>query len=403
MPENNVKANSKIPFENFMLSISIFLVALFVGLLMVSQHLTGDYPAHIEFSELIHLDSTFSLPLPHFLYHIILAIFTYLTPLSAKVVSILLMTISITSIVYILWRYIRLHNKTLSPFVLSFLVISLVFITPASILKFNFDNPNFYYAFFHSTPYHNPTYLLSRPFILITTLLSLKYFSETPIPLKTNIIMIMTIVLGALAKPSYLIAFLPAIALFAMWYLYRKQAVQWKSLIFSIIIPSFLLLLWQFLFTYIFDVADKSTSIVFDPLTVLLIYVESANLNTLDILFNLFLTVLFPIVVLLLYPKSRNDSLIQICWLIFLIAVSQAFLFAETGDRLRAGNFLWGGHLATFLLYAVSIITVIKLKLYETRDWRFLIVSFVFLSHLISGILWFYYNWQMPGFNHLYW
>lgn len=402
MSEITHEAESKIPFEKFMLSISILLVAFFVGLLMVSQHLARDYPAHIEFSETINFDTTFSLPVPHFLYHIIIAMLTYLTPLSAKFVSICLMTVSITALVYIIWKYIRIYNKTLSPFLLSFIVISSLIITPASILKFNAENPNFYYTYFHSTPYHSPTYLLARPFFLLMTLLSIKIFSESKISLRTNMLITILLVLGTLAKPNYLIAFLPAIVLLAGWYLYRKQAVQWRSLIFSIIIPSVLLLTWQFSFTYIFDNVGQPTSIIVKPLAVFLIYVESASLNNFDIVLNLFLTILFPLILFILYPKSRSDKLFILSWLIFLVAIFQGYLLAETGERLRAGNFLWGGHFAVFVLYIASIITIIRLNLYQKIDWRFVLLNLIFLSHLLSGILWFYYNWRM-SFSNLYW
>lgn len=395
--------HSKSSLENIILGITLLFVLFFASVMMSSQHLTGDYPPHIEYAQLVQFSPNFSIPLPHFLYHIIVSFFTGVTSFSARTISILLMALCIALIVYILWKYIRLYNQTLSPFWLCLIVITAIIMAPASVLKFNFEDPNFYFTYLHSSPYHNPTFLLARPLVLLTTLLSIKVFDEERLDLRMNLSITLLLIIGTLAKPNYMIAFLPAIVLFAGWHLYQKKHIQWKSLIFGIVIPSILLLLWQFSFTYLFETAYESTSIVINPMAVFFVHMQMANLNRIDILINLFLAIMFPLSLMLMYSEARKDKLFIFSWLIFLVAMSQSYLLAETGDKLAHGNFLWGGHFALFILYVVSVITVAKLKLYSQINGQFVILTTSFLAHLLSGIIWIFYNWHDPGFIQFYW
>lgn len=409
MAETTQVSEAKARFRNFILIITLGLVSLFIGLMLWSQHAGLDYAHQIIWSLEIELNENFRIPqYAHFLYNMLIAIFIAITPFSgvdaAVNFSIIMLTMATVSIAYIVWREIYKISPDLSPFIVMFLVFAMLLLTPANILLFNTENPNLYLAFFHPTPYHNPTFIAARPFMLLLVLLSVQIFDDRALSAKTIFAIVTMLVTASMLKPNSALVFAPALLVLAIWYWYRKQVVQWRTLIFGVLLPTALIIGWQFAFNYFLNPAITSaSSIALKPMAGFMFYVRLGELNGVGTVFlNFLVTILFPLA-LLLYPKIRQEKLFVISWLIFLVAVSQAILFTETGERAGHGNFFWGGHLAIFVLYAVSILMCVKMKIYQQRDWRLWLVVAIFILHLLSGFLWFIYSWRTPGVVPLFW
>lgn len=410
MAEATQELEAKARFRNFILIITLGLVSLFIGLMLWAQHAGLDYAHQITWAMEMELNENFRIPqYAHFLYNLLIAIFMAITPFTevnaAVNFSIVILTMATVSIAYILWREIYKISPDLSPFVVMGLAMATLLLTPANILLFNAENPNLYLAFFHPSPYHNPTFIAARPFMLLLVLLSVQIFDDKALSAKTIFAIVATLVTASMLKPNSALVLAPALFVLAAWYWYRKQAVQWRTLIFGVFLPTTLIIGWQFAFNYYFNPAITTTSsIALKPMAGFMFYVRLGELNGVGTVFlNFLVTILLPFALLIFYPEARRDKLFTLSWLVFMVAASQAFLLIETGERAGHGNFFWGGHLSIFILYAVSILMCVKMKIYQQRDWRFWLVTAIFVLHLLSGVMWFYYSWQTPGIAHLFW
>ncbi|MDQ7037116.1 MAG: hypothetical protein Q9P01_20435 [Anaerolineae bacterium] len=231
-------------------------------MILFSQRGSSDNVIHRQAIELIRFDETFRLPLAHFLYHLSVALLNDINPTSLNLTiyfSVIVLALANTALAGILWYYLQKYTDNFSPYIIMLIILSILLLTPASLLKLNFDNPNYYAAYFHSNPLHNPTFIFARPFTLLLTLMSISIFGQKKLSVLNTITMIIVIVLGILAKPNYIIAFLLALCLFAIWRFFHKQPVQWRSLIFAIAIPAIIILSWQFYITYTVDTTILNT------------------------------------------------------------------------------------------------------------------------------------------------
>ena len=133
--------------------------------------------------------------------------------------------------------------------------LCLLLITPLTL--FTWNSHNLYFGYIGINVYHNPTSVLLKPLALILFLGTVAVFSmgdnETSPKTHTSIpfwlIGALTICCG-LAKPNYIIALLPAVAIFTLFWLRSKKKIDWPGLIGGIGLPAVALLGWQFLATY---------------------------------------------------------------------------------------------------------------------------------------------------------
>lgn len=383
--------------ERIVLIILLLLTALIAYQLLVKHHPYSDYISHIIISERIEFNWSLSPPVPHFLYHVLISLVDAFFPLTREHASILVLTLTSILTTYVLWQYARKEAPYAAPETTGFVVFFTLVLVPASILRFHIQDPNFYYAYFHPAPYHNPTFIAAKPFVLMLSLSSITVFAKKELSIHQQAFLIFALATSTLMKPNYLIAFLPAVILFAAWHLVLKRDMDRFSLIFTLIIPSMLLLLWQFLYTYDFHEADTTSVIIFAPFAVINHFANAAHLDSSsDIFFNLLLSTMYPISFILLYSQARREKLIHISWLTFGISVLQGVLLAESGDRFLNGNFLWGGHFSLFVIYAVTSVTALKLKVHKHQGWRLIVFAIVIVLHLLSGLLWLFFNSTFP-------
>jgi len=256
--------------------------------------------------------------------------------------------------------------------------------------------------------YHNPTYIVVKPFALLTFYFFIRFYDFMKISTKSLskkenkdyikylILFSVTMIISLFAKPSFLQFFIVGMGLFLLVQLFRKQ-IYFSSVIKIGIcfIPSVLIILFQY---FMLLSTDQNEGIIFSPFTVLYLYNST--------LFSLLLLLLFPLFIFFTNLKDlKKDDIYLLTIICYVLSLIQILFFAESGKRLIHGNLLWGYYLATMLLWTYSIKIFIQnwldinnqqidLKMiysHKAKYTRTIKIGFVLLFlHLISGIVYYY-------------
>ena len=208
--------------------------------------------------------------------------------------------------------------------------------------------------------------------------------------------------LATLSKPSYTICILPAVSLCAAWRLLRGGRVRWTVLFAGMIVPATAVLLWQYHWQYnqaAHTINGKTYRIVFHPLAAVSSWSQ-------HVIWKGVLSVVFPATVAVIYaPETWRSVRLRLAWLVFAVASIQFYLIAEEG-READGNFTWGAQIALFILFAESVMLILRRdRLFATCaekskpryaiPWRLALCTTAFACHVAAGI--YYYHHVLTG------
>ncbi len=302
---------------------------------------------------------------------------------------------------------VKKENPNLPPGVL----LSLCLGTPillellAPINIFTLLSRDLYIGYIGINVFHNPTIVILKPISLLLfwiVLDRMRIVNGHTDQRKTTFgfmagLALLTVV-NLITKPNFILCFLPALWLVALIRIWQKEKIAWWLIIAGITIPSILVLVLQYLFTFSID---QTSGIAFAPMQTM----WNFNISTLGAIFRLILSCLFPIVMLFLFFKEiiRNNRLL-IAYVTFIFALLFAYLLVETGPRSLHGNFLWGAEVALFILCVELVLLFIRK--YATifkqsyKDWRFWLSSSTLLLHFLCGIAWYFAEVLRP---HQWW
>jgi len=239
-----------------------------------------------------------------------------------------------------------------------------------------------YFGYFFPNVYHNPTVVLLRPLALALFLAYTRATTGEERRPSRGLLAAVAVLTAAstLAKPSYLICFLPAAALMwaAGWW--RGRRFVPRALL-SSAVPGGVLLAAQSWFLMHSDRMDP-TSIVFAPLWALSCHVhDSLPLLALKAV----LSVLFPAAVLIAYGSAaRQDAALRLAWLTVAVGMAYAYGLAETGRRLEDCNFLWGAQVGVAILFVASARFALAHPATRARRW---VCGVAFAAHAVSGAM----------------
>jgi hypothetical protein len=242
------------------------------------------------------------------------------------------------------------------------------------VFLFSIASHDVYLSYLVPIVYHNPTQQLNKVFTIWIMFLSLPTFlAGRAITWRTGINIGVLCVLSAIAKPSFLIAFLPAVAIWEAKDLVRLPWTRLVRLTATIVVPSVIVLLWQTRIAY-----GSNGSIVIAPFAVV---------NAWEIPVRFSLSLAFPIVVALAAVRTRTwNGRIGFVWVFTMIAIAICLLLAEGGERVGDGNFMWTGQTAAFLAYVESVLFLVSTPLSD--GWKRLSWA-VFATHVVCGALWY--------------
>ena len=258
--------------------------------------------------------------------------------------------------------------------------------------------------------YNSPTYTLLKLVSIPLFFLTIKIFEQS---YSKRLWLVLGIsfftILSAISKPSFIVILLPSICVLAVYRQFLRKYVNWSYLLFGFLLPSAIVLGWQFFNTYgsawsYSNVAlalpnVNPTRIAFAPFTQFIKWEVP-----LDLLFpKLILSILFPLVVYLSYWKfSHKDMVFNFGWLLFIFGCLSTYLFVEIsiggnreGQVIRAGNFMWSGLIGVFVLSITAALFWLRQLLSNFPNGksdivRFCITFLAFLLHIAFGLIWYF-------------
>ena len=212
------------------------------------------------------------------------------------------------------------------------------------------------------------------------------------------------LLLSALAKPSFVQMFLPAIFILAVCKIvqYKMAAIKPVALVAVSLIPVVVLIAWQtWLALYSYGAGagvGAGVGAVDSGIGISFLTVWSAGSP--NVLVSIFLANLFPLTVLLWSMAARKITTADVLsWIMYGVAVAEAAFLIEKGCRMWHANFFWAHNLALFFIWFTAIDKFILLTSEDTEEtvglkhkvW-FYIAATAMSLHLVSGLC---YLWRV--------
>ena len=296
----------------------------------------------------------------------------------------------------------KIQRSNYLPLVVTGLVFSLFFVS--MLYGVGFELPGIwrrYRGVFSPNPYHNATYLATRPFAIVTFFVFVKILKdyEERFCWKDVLFFGVFLFLTTVTKPSFTFILVPAAGLIMLYRLFRKKFSNFKNTLLLGIsfIPTFCALLYQF-FGVFGPVEGEEKGIGFG-------LGKAWSYHCDNIPLAIFLGLAFPLVVLVLnFRELKKDGVFCLAWQITGVSLFEILFLYEKGFRVGHLNFSWGYMhgmffaftAATFLLYKKTFINE-KAELPESRTvgkrkirLLFLLGQWgLFAVHLLLGLLYF--------------
>jgi hypothetical protein len=334
------------------------------------QH-SSDMSAHIFYAEKIR--SVADLTSPHFLFQLLLKAAVYAAPLSYTNAAVWILGLCYGGMAVLIAREIVRRGATLTA-TRAFVLVPAVLIA-SHVFLLTIVPPNLYYGYFVPTAYHNPTQQLNKLFALwIYFIYCAQFLDRTEARLLPTLSAGVLAVLSAVAKPSFLIAFLPTAGLFALGDVLRRR---WRQVVLfgiGIAVPVTLVLFLQATFTY---GQGTGAGVVFAPFAVF---------DFTGTLYKLPASLAFPLVVAAFALRSRvHDAKFAFAWMFTAIALFITLFLGEEA-RLTDGNFAWTGQTAVFLVYVESVLLLVTRA--DLPRWR-QVAWATFGVHVLCGMFWY--------------
>lgn len=287
-------------------------------------------------------------------------------------------------------------------------VLAVVGLTVGS-LYLRFYNNNYYLGQGTPNPWHNPTVLAVRPFMLLIDFMTLWYWDlwreegfekscSNKQCRKYQWALTFLLLYSTLTKPSFLMIYCPVCGIVELWRIRKhwKEGEAWKNAILRNLyfIPSLFVFLWQYLRIFIVGgTAGGEGGIIIAPFYVARMYAPS-------VLISLILRMAFPFLVIVLWRKKIfKEKLFPLIFGQYVVGLLTTWIFAETGNRASHGNFGWGNALGCSFLWIFCLIFYVREM---ERDWdrikkeprymlRYLIPALFLIWHLLAGICYYIY------------
>lgn len=347
----------------------------------------ADLHLHIRFIEKIDQGR---LVVPHFLYHLVVFTVSKVSHLSFHYASCLVLASCIVASMILIERILRnfLRGRYSDYFVL-FVSLSLIFV---SAIYFPLINKYPYKGIWSPNPWHNPTYIAAKPFVLLSFYwYTLEITKKACFEKRFSVIRIsLLLVICTLIKPNYVLAFIPASILFCF---FQSDKIRMFLKTVQLLLPVLIVLLLQYLFTYYYDVKGSS-SIQFCFFDVWQGHAKSLFLAILQ-------ATAFPLVAfIVMRPRLSGDKMFFFSWVLFIVGLFIFGFLCETGHRRGHANFAWTYMFCLNILFIYSTIVFLRWISDIPKDNRafqikLFLCSMTFLIHFFSGI--YYVGYLMSG------
>lgn len=245
--------------------------------------------------------------------------------------------------------------------------------------------PDLYKGYAALTAHHNPTGILAKTLALALFATCFGRAGEWRWGRHFTLGVAAATVASVMAKPSFLIAFLPGAALAAAIQA-LGQAGQGRGTpqtflrggALSVAVPAVAVLALQFVFRYVVGAGEGGLhSVVFAPLEVMGFHSRDVGLKFVS-------SIIFPAVATgLFWKEARWRPAFTVAWLTFAISAFYAYFLAEGGVDRYSGNFIWSLQLALFVLFfeCASVIRAVE----RASDWKRGVAWGALALHVLGG------------------
>jgi hypothetical protein len=368
-----------LPFE-VLLYTAIFLLNLRLFCQQVGRF--SDISRHIQF---VHEYIDNGLYIPHPLFHILAYDAHRITGLPyAFVVPFLMSALSVLSIL-LTKRLIKFYRPGFQhEFVY---VVTAVAANYAIAIYVPWYNARPYLGQWSPNIWHSPTMMLLKPLALLGFWGTVHYVSGSGVNRRRVAwLTSLALLIGATAKPSFIVCLAPALALFLLVYHWKDYRLYRDT--FLMLLPSLLLLSCQFIETYTVHAQPSyfHDSIIVTNFTVTRMFAPSVLVSTL-------LVAAFPLSVFwVVRGRATRNAPLMASWFLVLVGFLQASFLAEKAKPFE-GAFVFGYVISLFLLFLFSLIECLGWCAPRTEPAvsfkEKAVVAAVAAAHLASGV-WYY-------------
>jgi len=307
----------------------------------------------------------------------------------ASNILVVLLVVSVFISYQIIYKYFSSHDNQLSNDRAKYIALSVLLI---SMLVIDFRiNSIHYLGSLTPNPIHNPTYLFSKPFALITfiiySLLIEKTLSKGRASAGLLLVASFVSALCMWAKPSFLISFIPTFIFFTS-FLFFKNKKNWFGLLINCLtlIPSAIPLL--LIKAKVFSSSEDGGQIVIS-------FGEAWSRFSGNIFISIVLATALPLfmITIFLFKSNLINRFIKpqhkLSVLNFLFAVGIYLAFQETGPRSNHANFGWTYSFSLLMLFLMTIDLLLIKRCFKTIP-KVEKAALILLSlHILSGLYYF--------------
>lgn len=254
--------------------------------------------------------------------------------------------------------------------------------------------PRRYKGVFSPNPYHNATYLATRPFAILCffQFAELLETYEKNFSWKKGMWFALSLFLTTITKPSFTFVLVGTAGLIMLYRLAGSRFRAWGPAI-SLglcFVPTFCALLYQFL--GVFGPREgEETGVGFG-------WLEAWGPNCDNIPLAILVALAFPVLVLLIHAKElKTDTLYRFSVQLLLVSLVMVMVLYEKGFRKPDMNFSWGYMHGMFFAFVGAAIVLARATLGKTKKWFVLAPEWLlFFCHLGCGLL--YFKNSLAGF-----
>lgn len=334
----------------------------------------------------------------HVLFHAVVKVYRSLLPAATRetVVVISLMTFMQPLPVMIFLLLKRTAKGMLPDLFVGALALGLTVAAPITI----WIDDHHMIGYINSIVYHNPTLIALRLSVIPLSLLSLwtinnRGYRDSNHRFFWLFTCASVIMFATLTKPSYTIALLPGLMLFAILRRLHGRPVDWVFLLWGVFAPGGLILGIEYLYTF-HSGMEHGGMISIMPLSFLGAWIPIWRMPI-----QLAMSLVFPAGVFLLYFREAQKHLyLRMSGIVFAVGAMYTYLLAQDGPGFRSGNFVWSSYSAVFVLMFASLTFLVERYILELQSGayrtpgrrlristRAAIAFFLFAMHVISGLL----------------
>lgn len=367
--------------KHLVLFVQFLIYALFASTVfyLFHQQAIGIFPTDLH-THLSIIDPFISgnYSIPHPTFHLMVYYLARLTDASYEISSSAILTASVLVTLLIVQKLLGRqrpeHWQLVLPTSLSLLFVIAIYLP--------FFNKHMYLGQFSPNIWHSPTMLLLKPFALLSFFFFMEFmdnngnYSSYRFFTGSFLLLLSTVV-----KPSFVIAFLPAVGLYLV--ILKKMEIRLYGKVFLWAAPSLAVLAYQYLQTYQSQATQSyfHDKVVFTSFGVFKLYTPS-------VVISMLLVLAFPLAVAVIgHRRVIHNPLLRMTWLVTFVAFLQAGFLAEERKFVQ-GAFISGYVIALFLLYVNSMLEY--LAWFHGKDDGIsnagkISVFLIYFLHLLSG------------------